>query len=74
MSFLQNSLPYILAGISVANKLYRLVASAIMGFSQGFGPVAGFCYGARAGSSLCPGSFPETERPSFLKRRRIISI
>ncbi len=37
----------VLAGISVANKLYRLVASAIMGFSQGFGPVAGYCYGAR---------------------------
>ena len=37
----------VLAGISVANKMYRLVASAIMGFSQGFGPVAGFCYGAR---------------------------
>jgi putative MATE family efflux protein len=37
----------VLAGISVANKLYRLVASIIMGFSQGFGPVAGFCWGAR---------------------------
>ena len=37
----------VLAGISVANKLYRFVASAIMGFSQGFGPVAGFCFGAR---------------------------
>ncbi len=37
----------VLAGISVANKLYRLVASGIMGFSQGFGPVAGFCWGAR---------------------------
>ncbi len=37
----------VLAGISVANKLYRFVSSAIMGFSQGFGPVAGFCYGAR---------------------------
>ena len=37
----------VLAGISVANKLYRLVASAVMGFSQGFGPVAGFCYGAK---------------------------
>ncbi len=36
-----------LAGIAVANKLYRLVASVIMGFSQGFGPVAGFCWGAR---------------------------
>ena len=37
----------VLAGISVANKLYRLVASAIMGFAQGFAPVAGYCYGAR---------------------------
>lgn len=37
----------VLAGISVANKLYRFVASIIMGFSQGFGPVAGFCWGAR---------------------------
>ncbi|MBQ4257882.1 MAG: polysaccharide biosynthesis C-terminal domain-containing protein [Clostridia bacterium] len=36
-----------LAGIAVANKLYRLIASVIMGFSQGFGPVAGFCWGAR---------------------------
>ena len=31
----------------VANKLYRLIASCIMGFSQGFAPVAGFCWGAR---------------------------
>lgn len=37
----------VLAAISVANKIYRLIASAIMGFSQGFGPVAGFCWGAR---------------------------
>ncbi len=37
----------VLAGIAVANKLYRLIGSAIMGFSQGFGPVAGFCWGAR---------------------------
>ena len=37
----------VLAAISVANKLYRLIASAIMGFSQGFGPVAGFCWGAK---------------------------
>ena len=36
-----------LAGIAVANKLYRLIGSVIMGFSQGFGPVAGFCWGAR---------------------------
>ncbi|MCF0150713.1 MAG: MATE family efflux transporter [Firmicutes bacterium] len=37
----------VLAGIAVANKLYRLIASAIMGFSQGFGPVCGFCWGAK---------------------------
>ncbi len=37
----------VLSGIAVANKLYRLIASAIMGFSQGFGPVAGFCWGAK---------------------------
>jgi len=37
----------VLAGIAVANKLYRLIASIIMGFSQGFSPVAGFCWGAR---------------------------
>ncbi len=37
----------VLAGISVANKLYRFVSATIMGFSQGFGPVAGFCWGAR---------------------------
>ena len=37
----------VLSGVAVANKLYRFVASAIMGFSQGFGPVAGFCWGAR---------------------------
>ncbi len=39
--------PSVQAGIAVANKLYRLIGSAIMGFSQGFGPVAGFCWGAR---------------------------
>ncbi len=37
----------VLAGISVANKLYRFVSATIMGFSQGFGPVAGFCWGAK---------------------------
>ena len=37
----------VLAGISVANKLYRFVSAAIMGFSQGFSPVAGFCWGGR---------------------------
>ena len=37
----------ILAAISIANKCNKLVSSAIMGFSQGFGPVAGFCWGAK---------------------------
>ena len=37
----------VLAAIAIANKLYRLIGSIIMGFSQGFGPVAGFCWGAR---------------------------
>ncbi len=37
----------VLSGVAVANKLNRLIGSAIMGFSQGFGPVAGFCWGAK---------------------------
>lgn len=37
----------VLAGIAVANKLYRFIGAVIMGFSQGFGPVAGFCWGAK---------------------------
>ena len=37
----------VLAGIAVANKLYRLIGCIIMGFSQGFSPVCGFCWGAR---------------------------
>lgn len=37
----------VLAAIAVANKLYRFIGSVIMGFSQGFAPVAGFCWGAR---------------------------
>ena len=36
-----------LAAVSVANKSMRLVASAVMGFGQGFSPVAGFCWGAK---------------------------
>ena len=36
-----------MASISVANKSLRLVASAIMGFSQGFQPVAGYSFGAK---------------------------
>lgn len=36
-----------LAAVSVANKCSRLVGGAIMGFGQGFQPVAGYCYGAK---------------------------
>ena len=36
-----------LAAVSVANKCCRLVGSAIMGFGQGFQPVAGYCWGAK---------------------------
>lgn len=36
-----------LAAVSVANKCTRLVGSAILGFSQGFQPVAGYCWGAK---------------------------
>jgi putative MATE family efflux protein len=36
-----------LAAVAVANKCMRLVAAAIMGFGQGFQPIAGYCWGAR---------------------------
>jgi putative MATE family efflux protein len=36
-----------LASISVANKSLRMVASAVMGFGQGFQPVAGYNFGAK---------------------------
>ena len=36
-----------LAAVSVANKSLRLVGSAVMGFGQGFQPIAGFCWGAK---------------------------
>jgi len=36
-----------MASISIANKSLRMVASGIMGFSQGFQPVAGYSYGAK---------------------------
>ncbi len=36
-----------LAAVSVANKCTRFVGSAIMGFGQGFQPVAGYCWGAK---------------------------
>ena len=36
-----------LAAISIANKIYRFISSAIMGFGQGFSPCAGYCWGAK---------------------------
>jgi putative MATE family efflux protein len=36
-----------LASVAVANKSMRLVGSAIMGFGQGFQPIAGYCWGAK---------------------------
>lgn len=36
-----------LAAVSVANKCTRLAGSAILGFGQGFQPVAGYCWGAK---------------------------
>ncbi len=36
-----------LAAISVANKCTRFIGSAIIGFGQGFQPVAGYCWGAK---------------------------
>ena len=36
-----------MASVSVANKSLRLVGSAIMGFGQGFQPVAGYSFGAK---------------------------
>jgi putative MATE family efflux protein len=37
----------VLAAVSVANKSMRLVSSAVMGFGQGFQPIAGYCWGAK---------------------------
>ena len=42
----------VLAGMAVANKLSRFIGSFIMGFAQGFGPVAGFCWGAKKYSRM----------------------
>lgn len=35
------------AAVTVANKCMRLVGSAVLGFGQGFQPIAGFCWGAK---------------------------
>ena len=36
-----------LAAISVVNRIMMFVTSAILGFGQGYQPVAGFCWGAK---------------------------
>ena len=36
-----------LAAITVSKKTINLVASAVMGFGQGYQPLAGFCWGAK---------------------------
>ena len=36
-----------LAAVSVANKCMRFLGAAIIGFAQGFAPVAGYCWGAK---------------------------
>jgi len=38
---------YMLAAMSVGNKVMRFLSSAIMGISQGIQPIAGFCWGAK---------------------------
>ena len=37
----------VLAAISVTNRLVMTIRSASLGFSQGFQPIAGFCWGAK---------------------------
>ena len=37
----------VMASISVANRSLRTVTHVVTGFSQGFQPVAGYCYGAK---------------------------
>ena len=36
-----------LAAVAIGNKSMRLIGSALMGFGQGFQPIAGFCWGAK---------------------------
>ena len=38
----------VLAGVSIANKLYRFISSMVNGYGHGFSPCAGYCWGARA--------------------------
>ncbi len=37
----------VLAAVSVSNRITMFIGSAIMGFGQGFSPIAGYCYGAK---------------------------
>ena len=37
----------VLAAVSVTNRLVMTIRSASLGFSQGFQPIAGFCWGAK---------------------------
>ena len=36
-----------LAAVSVSNRVMMFVGSMVMGFGQGFQPIAGYCYGAQ---------------------------
>ena len=36
-----------LAAVSVSNRVMMFVGSMVMGFGQGFQPIAGYCYGAK---------------------------
>ena len=36
-----------LAAVSISNRVMMFVGSMVMGFGQGFQPIAGYCYGAR---------------------------
>ena len=42
----------VMASVAIATKSMKMVASGIMGFSQGFQPVAGYCYGAKVYSRV----------------------
>ena len=37
----------VLAAVSISNRIMVFVGSMVMGFGQGFQPIAGYCYGAK---------------------------
>ena len=37
----------VLAAVSISNRIMIFVGSMVMGFGQGFQPIAGYCYGAK---------------------------